>query len=110
MGGSRLNGVDFLKKEGEEVSAGKWTDIETLILVEIINSGHTSTNLESTNVDNICGIFNSVIKTASSMGLTGNLKSKQQVQSKLEHFQKHEKLNLLLLEEQLCSYIGQSSP
>jgi len=103
MDRERLRGEDFLKKEGEQIAPGKWTDIETLILVEIVTMDCTD------DLNEICILYNTAIKTASSNGMKCTQKNKQQIQSKLEHFQKHEKLNLLYLEEQISSYLELAS-
>jgi len=101
MGRVRLRGEDFVKKEGKQIAPGNWTDIETLILVEIVTIDCTD------DLNEICILYNTAIKTASWNGMKCTKKTTNTIQ--LEHFQKHGKLNLLCLEEQISSYLELAS-
>ena len=75
-----------MKKEGEEIAPGKWTEIETLILLEVVNVACIDDPAQ------ICQFYNAVNKTARINGLECNVNNKQQIKAKLAHFERHNKL------------------
>lgn len=109
MGGMRVKGQSFLEREGEEMKIGRWTDLETVILLEatenLIGDIKDLTVPKTDELEQLVTLYNDVISIAKSHGCMCNRKEKDQIRCKLEHFQQKRRLNLLLLEEQLCSYM-----
>ena len=109
LGGMRAKGQSFLEREGEEVKIGRWTDLETVILLEaaekVIGDIKDWTIPKTDELEQLVTLYNEVTCFAKSHGYMCDKKNKEQTRCKLEHFQQKRRLNLLLLEEQLCSYM-----
>ncbi|KAJ7333131.1 hypothetical protein OS493_018307 [Desmophyllum pertusum] len=81
----RVKGQSFLEREGEEMKIGRWTDLETVILLEatenLIGDIKDLTVPKTDELEQLVTLYNDVLYFAKSHGCMCNRKEKDQIRT-----------------------------
>ena len=99
LSGDRLSGRKYMEKEGEVVAGGRWTNEETVLLLEILSVRCKD------DIEQLCNVYNNCVSVANNFGMLCSFKNKVQIERKLVNLQKKKELVLLNLEQTISSQL-----